>query len=90
MSSRLSESDFGGYHDERLPPVLYPGHDVRPTSRKELTGWYMYAFAAETYVICGIGKEMIYPNDIDAAFPSADGDLLPRFLHSNPPRDISA
>lgn len=23
------------------------------TSTKELRGWYMYAFAAETYVICG-------------------------------------
>lgn len=23
------------------------------TSVKELRGWYMYAFAAETYVICG-------------------------------------
>jgi UMF1 family MFS transporter len=31
----------------------YAGEDTRPTSRKELAGWYMYAFAAETYVICG-------------------------------------
>lgn len=31
----------------------YPGEDTRPTSKKELAGWYMYAFAAETYVICG-------------------------------------
>jgi UMF1 family MFS transporter len=31
----------------------YPGEDTRPTSSKELAGWYMYAFAAETYVICG-------------------------------------
>ncbi|KAI1765298.1 autophagy-related protein 22 [Hypoxylon sp. FL1150] len=30
----------------------YPGEDTRPTSSKELAGWYMYAFAAETYVIC--------------------------------------
>lgn len=34
----------------------YSGHDARPTSPKEIQGWYMYAFAAETYVICGIGK----------------------------------
>ncbi|KAJ4408240.1 Autophagy protein 22 [Gnomoniopsis sp. IMI 355080] len=34
-------------------PVRYPGEDTRPTSVKELRGWYMYAFAAETYVICG-------------------------------------
>lgn len=31
----------------------YPGEDTRPTSLKELGGWYMYSFAAETYVICG-------------------------------------
>ncbi|KAK5630090.1 hypothetical protein RRF57_005805 [Xylaria bambusicola] len=30
----------------------YPGEDTRPTSTKELAGWYMYSFAAETYVIC--------------------------------------
>ncbi|KAF4510572.1 hypothetical protein G6O67_002449 [Ophiocordyceps sinensis] len=34
----------------------YSGYDARPTSRKELLGWYMYAFAAETYVICGIAS----------------------------------
>lgn len=35
-----------------LPP-RFPGEDTRPTSSKELAGWYMYAFAAETYVVCG-------------------------------------
>jgi len=54
MSS--SESDNGNGGSGRRPVPLYPGHDARPTSRKELTGWYMYAFAAETYVICGIGS----------------------------------
>ncbi|KAK3329737.1 autophagy-related protein 22 [Apodospora peruviana] len=34
----------------------YPGEDIRPTSSKELAGWYAYAFAAEVYVICGIGS----------------------------------
>ncbi|KAM0255403.1 hypothetical protein ACHAQJ_005771 [Trichoderma viride] len=34
----------------------YMGHDARPTSKKELWGWYMYGFAAETYVICGIAS----------------------------------
>lgn len=43
-------------HDERsVPAPLYLGQDSRPTSRKELLGWYAYAFAAETYIICGIG-----------------------------------
>ncbi|KAG9255079.1 autophagy-related protein 22-like protein [Emericellopsis atlantica] len=48
MESRSSD-------DGRAPRALYAGYDGRPTSRKELMGWYMYAFAAETYVICGIG-----------------------------------
>ncbi|KAI1283332.1 MFS general substrate transporter [Xylaria sp. FL0933] len=34
----------------------YPGEDTRPTSTKELSGWYMYSFAAETYVICAISS----------------------------------
>ncbi|OTA84567.1 hypothetical protein M434DRAFT_83227 [Hypoxylon sp. CO27-5] len=38
---------------ENGPPTgRYHGEDTRPTSSKELAGWYMYAFAAETYVIC--------------------------------------
>ncbi|KAG6018854.1 Autophagy protein 22 [Claviceps sp. LM458 group G5] len=49
MSSQSSESDLG-----RVPQ--YVGHDVRPTSFKELLGWYMYGFAAEVYVVCGIGS----------------------------------
>ncbi|KAM3427951.1 hypothetical protein NHJ13734_008790 [Beauveria thailandica] len=48
--------------DHRTPPPggglvpHYAGHDARPTSRKEIQGWYMYAFAAEVFVICGIGS----------------------------------
>ncbi|PHH69828.1 hypothetical protein CDD82_7492 [Ophiocordyceps australis] len=42
---------------DSAPAALpYPGYDSRPTSPKELLGWYMYAFAAETYVICGIAS----------------------------------
>ncbi|KAI0175981.1 autophagy-related protein 22 [Hypoxylon sp. FL1284] len=42
---------------EMGPPAgRYPGEDTRPTSSKELAGWYMYAFAAETYVICAISS----------------------------------
>ena len=35
---------------------LYPGEDTRPTSSKELSGWYSYGWAAEVFVICGIGS----------------------------------
>lgn len=38
-----------------LPPPNYPGEDTRPTSRKELLGFYVYGWAAEVFVICGLG-----------------------------------
>lgn len=56
MSSRSSSQDRDSDRRRRAAGTTYAGYDGRPTSRKELTGWYMYAFAAETYVICGIGK----------------------------------
>lgn len=44
---------MGGYRDE---PSAYEGEDTRLTSRKELSGWYAYGFAAEVFVICGMGE----------------------------------
>lgn len=38
-----------------LPPPSYPGEDTRPTSRKELLGFYAYSWAAEVFVVCGLG-----------------------------------
>ncbi|KAL8654399.1 MAG: hypothetical protein Q9210_001523 [Variospora velana] len=47
-------------HDEHgpmfEPPPRYVGEDTRLTSRKELWGWYSYGFAAEVFVVCGIGS----------------------------------
>jgi UMF1 family MFS transporter len=43
----------GGSFGVAVVPARYPGEDIRPTSPKELAGWYAYAFAAEVYVICG-------------------------------------
>ncbi|GAB7356153.1 hypothetical protein MBLNU459_g6745t1 [Dothideomycetes sp. NU459] len=40
--------------DEAAP--RYAGEDTRPTSTKELLGFYAYSFAAEVYVVCGIGS----------------------------------
>ncbi|KAF6842629.1 autophagy protein atg22 [Colletotrichum musicola] len=51
MSPGSSSSD-GFFHGHGR----YQGEDTRPTSQKELNGWYAYAFAAETYVICGAGS----------------------------------
>ncbi|KAK1636507.1 autophagy protein Atg22 [Colletotrichum phormii] len=47
---RMSGSSSDGFLHG---PGRYKGEDTRPTSQKELSGWYAYAFAAETYVICG-------------------------------------
>ena len=45
--------------DDRQP--RYAGEDTRPTSRKELAGWYSYGWAAEVFVVCamGIGQHFI-------------------------------
>ena len=34
----------------------YPGEDTRLTSKKELSGWYSYGWAAEVFVVCGVGS----------------------------------
>ncbi|KAH3992973.1 autophagy-related protein [Parastagonospora nodorum] len=34
----------------------YEGEDTRLTSNKELSGFYMYGWAAEVFVVCGIGS----------------------------------
>lgn len=33
----------------------YPGDDTRPTSMKELAGWYGYGWAAEVFTVCAMG-----------------------------------
>ncbi|CAI6338841.1 unnamed protein product [Periconia digitata] len=42
---------------ESNPPLpQYDGEDTRLTSDKELSGFYMYGWAAEVFVVCGIGS----------------------------------
>ncbi|KAF2730255.1 MFS general substrate transporter [Polyplosphaeria fusca] len=38
------------------PHPAYAGEDTRLTSDKELSGFYMYGWAAEVFVVCGIGS----------------------------------
>jgi MFS transporter, UMF1 family len=45
------EPDAGGH----IRPQ-YAGEDTRLTSWKELAGWYAYGFAAEVFIICGMGE----------------------------------
>ncbi len=33
----------------------YEGEDTRPTSSKELRGFYAYSWASEVFVVCGMG-----------------------------------
>ncbi|KAI1130764.1 MFS general substrate transporter [Nemania abortiva] len=55
-SFRMSPRPSIDTGDSSPPNRRYPGEDTRPTSTKELSGWYMYGFAAETYVICAISS----------------------------------
>ena len=53
-------------------PPAYPGEDTRPTSRKELLGFYTYSFAAEVFVVCGLGAFIpITLESLARASPSA-------------------
>jgi UMF1 family MFS transporter len=45
---------------ESLPQ--YPGDDTRPTSKRELAGWYCYGWAAEVFVVCAMGMCDFYLN----------------------------
>ncbi|KAL4785823.1 autophagy-related protein 22-like protein [Aspergillus varians] len=46
--------------DEAAEPGLlrpqYPGEDTRPTSKKELLGWYSYGWSAEVFTVCAMGS----------------------------------
>jgi hypothetical protein len=55
-SSTTSSMSLASIPDEDdTPSPSYHGEDTRPTSRKELAGFYAYSFAAEVFVICGLG-----------------------------------
>lgn len=41
--------------EDSLSPQ-YPGDDTRPTSKREITAWYSYGWAAEVFVVCAMGK----------------------------------
>jgi hypothetical protein len=44
--------------DGEVAEPQYEGEDVRLTSRKELSGWYSYGFAAEVFAICAMGRSL--------------------------------
>ncbi|KAF2803863.1 uncharacterized protein BDZ99DRAFT_467976 [Mytilinidion resinicola] len=52
-SDHDSYSTMGPQSRTREP---YDGEDTRLTSTKELAGFYMYGWAAEVFVVCGVGS----------------------------------
>lgn len=54
----MVQSDYerNGEAGYRLPRRKYEDEDVRPTSQKELFGWYAYGWAAEVFMICGVAS----------------------------------
>ncbi|KAJ9242857.1 hypothetical protein DTO271D3_541 [Paecilomyces variotii] len=44
------------FPEEQLLLPQYPGDDTRPTSKKELAGWYSYGWAAEVFTVCAMGS----------------------------------
>jgi hypothetical protein len=72
-SSNTSSMSPPSIEDEGdLSPPSYHGEDTRPTSRKELAGFYAYSFAAEVFVICGLGAFIpITLEDLARGSPSA-------------------
>jgi UMF1 family MFS transporter len=52
-AERIMGPDTGGH---RRAGSQYVGEDTRLTSKRELAGWYAYGFAAEVFVICGMGE----------------------------------
>lgn len=38
----------------------YENEDTRPTSKRELMGWYCYGIAAEVFAVCGVGMSVSF------------------------------
>ncbi|KAI7155515.1 MFS general substrate transporter [Hortaea werneckii] len=68
----LSQDDQSSDSSTSSSAAAYPGEDTRPTSRKELLGFYTYSFAAEVFVVCGLGAFIpITLEDLARASPTA-------------------
>ena len=73
VSSTTSEMGPTSEHgSNELTPPSYPGEDTRPTSKKELAGFFAYSWAAEVFVVCGLGAFIpITIEDLARGSPSA-------------------
>lgn len=57
MTRHEAEAEAEEEANGRAP--LYPSDDPRPTSKKELAGWYCYGWAAEVFTVCAMGMSSI-------------------------------
>jgi UMF1 family MFS transporter len=77
---------------EDPPDPSYPGEDTRPTSHKETLGFYTYSFAAEVFVVCGLGAFIpITLEDLargSATAVRADNHSLPCIAHGIQARTV--
>jgi hypothetical protein len=70
MDSRSSQET--PREDGEQVQAQYEGEDVRLTSRKELSGWYSYGFAAEVFAICAMGKSLCHiQTTLQSRYPNA-------------------
>jgi len=51
-----SGSEMDDDYSDPIAETAYADEDTRPTSQKELWGWYSYGWAAEVFAICAMGK----------------------------------
>ncbi|KAK5097314.1 Autophagy protein 22 [Exophiala xenobiotica] len=51
-----TDESLTNYTDTEMGPQVYEDEDTRPTSQKELAGWYAYGWAAEVFAICAMGS----------------------------------
>ncbi|KAI4290052.1 MAG: hypothetical protein L6R35_000674 [Caloplaca aegaea] len=73
--NRMAHDEHGPMFE---PPPRYAGEDTRPTSKKELWGWYSYGFAAEVFVVCGIGS--FIPITLEPDLDTTNNALVPHLL----------
>lgn len=50
------------------PPPRFLGDDPRPTSKKELAGWYCYGWAAEVFTVCAMGTSPPFDRSLSSPF----------------------
>ncbi|KAK5551663.1 Autophagy protein 22 [Exophiala xenobiotica] len=51
-----SGSEMDDDYSDPIAETSYADEDTRPTSQKELWGWYSYGWAAEVFAICAMGS----------------------------------